>query len=132
MTLDDMRIFVAIVNTGSFTAAADRLMLSKQFVSRRIGALETGLAAQLLVRNTRSLSVTDAGQVFFQHASRILDEVRQAEDAISLRQSQLVGNFKISLPHTYGLRHIALCLPVFSISICQSVCISKLMTGLSI
>ncbi|GAA0493939.1 MULTISPECIES: LysR family transcriptional regulator [Tatumella] len=107
MTLDDMRIFVAIVNTGSFTAAADRLMLSKQFVSRRIGALETGLAAQLLVRNTRSLSVTDAGQVFFQHASRILDEVRQAEDAISLRQSQLVGNFKISLPHTYGLRHIA-------------------------
>lgn len=107
MTLDDMRIFVTIVNTGSFTSAAERLMLSKQFVSRRVAALETGLSAQLLVRNTRRLSVTDVGQVFFQHASRILDEVRQAEEAISLRQSQLVGSFRISLPHTYGLKHIA-------------------------
>lgn len=65
MTLDDMRIFVTIVNTGSFTSAAERLMLSKQFVSRRVAALETGLSAQLLVRNTRRLSVTDVGQVFF-------------------------------------------------------------------
>lgn len=107
MTLDDMRIFVTIVSTGSFTGAAERLMLSKQFVSRRVAALETRLAARLLVRNTRNLSVTDVGQVFFQHASRILDEVRQAEEAISLRQSQLVGTFKISLPHTFGLRHVA-------------------------
>ncbi len=107
MTLDDMRIFVTIVNTGSFTSAADRLMLSKQFVSRRVAALETRLSAQLLLRNTRRLSVTDVGQVFYQHASRILDEVRQAEEAISLRQSQLAGSFKISLPHTYGLKHIA-------------------------
>lgn len=107
MTLEDMRIFVTIVNTGSFTAAAERLMLSKQFVSRRVAMLEGRLSARLLVRNTRNLSVTDVGQVFFQHASRILDEVRQAEEAISLRQSRLVGNFKISLPHTFGLRHVA-------------------------
>lgn len=107
MTLEDMRIFITIVNTGSFTAAADRLMLSKQYVSRRVAMLESRLSARLLVRNTRNLSVTDIGQVFFRHASRILDEVRQAEEAISLRQSRLVGNFKISLPHTFGLRHVA-------------------------
>lgn len=107
MTLEDMRIFIMVVNTGSFTAAAERLMLSKQFVSRRVAALETRLATRLLVRNTRRLSVTDVGQVFFRHASRILDEVRQTEEAISLRQTRLMGSFKISLPHIFGLRHVA-------------------------
>lgn len=107
MTLEDMRIFVTIVNTGSFTAAAERLMLSKQFVSRRVAMLEGRLSARLLVRNTRNLSVTDVGQVFFQHASRILDEVRQAEDAISLRQSRLVGISKSAyrIPLGCGMWH---------------------------
>ena len=107
MTLEDMRIFIMVVNTGSFTAAAERLMLSKQFVSRRVAALETRLATRLLVRNTRRLSVTDVGQVFFRHACRILDEVRQAEEALSLRQTRLMGRFKVSLPHIFGLRHVA-------------------------
>ena len=52
MTLEDMRIFIMVVNTGSFTAAAERLMISKQFVSRRVAALETRLATRLLIRNT--------------------------------------------------------------------------------
>ena len=107
MQLDDIRIFVAIVNTGSFTAAAEQLQLSKQFVSRRMAALEKKVAARLLVRNTRKLSVTDTGQVFFHHAQRILDEVHEAEQVISTRQQKLTGSFRISLPMIYGVRRLA-------------------------
>ena len=107
MQLDDIRIFVTIVNMGSFTAAAEHLQLSKQFVSRRMAALEKKVAARLLVRNTRKLSVTDTGQVFFHHAQRILDEVHEAEQVISARQQKLTGSFRISLPMIYGVRRLA-------------------------
>lgn len=107
MNFNDIRIFVTVVNSGSFTMAADQLMLSKQFVSRRITELEREVATRLLVRNTRSLSVTDAGQAFYQHALRILEEVYNAEQTMSLRQHTLVGSFKISLPMTYGVNHLS-------------------------
>lgn len=107
MHLEDIRIFVTIVNMGSFTAAAEHLSLSKQFVSRRMAALEKKVSARLLVRNTRKLSVTDTGQAFFHHARRILEEVHEAEQVISARQQKLAGSFRISLPMTYGIRRLA-------------------------
>ncbi|HCI6753680.1 TPA: LysR family transcriptional regulator [Klebsiella quasipneumoniae subsp. quasipneumoniae] len=107
MHLEDIRIFVTIVNMGSFTAAAEHLSLSKQFVSRRMAALEKKISARLLVRNTRKLSVTDIGQAFFHHALRILEEVHEAEEVISTRQQKLAGAFRISLPMTYGIRRLA-------------------------
>jgi transcriptional regulator, LysR family len=107
MQLEDIRIFVTIVNMGSFTAAAEHLQLSKQYVSRRMAALEKKVAARLLVRNTRKLSVTDTGQVFFHHAQRILEEVHEAEQVISARQQKLTGSYRISLPMIYGVRRLA-------------------------
>lgn len=107
MQLEDIRIFVTIVNMGSFTAAAEHLQLSKQYVSRRMAALEKKVAARLLVRNTRKLSVTDTGQVFFHHAQRILEEVQEAEQVISARQQKLTGSYRISLPMIYGVRRLA-------------------------
>ena len=102
MHLEDIRIFVTIVNMGSFTAAAEHLQLSKQYVSRRMAALERKISARLLVRNTRKLSVTDTGQVFFHHAKRILEELYEAEQNILARQQKLAGSFRVSLPMTYG------------------------------
>ncbi|EJJ6000577.1 LysR family transcriptional regulator [Escherichia coli] len=107
MHLEDIRIFVTIVNMGSFTAAAEHLQLSKQYVSRRMAALERKISARLLVRNTRKLSVTDTGQVFFHHAKRILEELYEAEQNILARQQKLAGSFRVSLPMTYGIRHLA-------------------------
>lgn len=107
MQLEDIRIFVTIVNMGSFTAAAEHLRLSKQYVSRRVAALEKKVSARLLVRNTRKLSVTDTGQVFFHHAQRILEEVHEAEQVISARQQKLSGSFRISLPMIYGVQRLA-------------------------
>lgn len=107
MQIEDLRIYVAVMNAGNFTAAADQLMLSKQYVSRRMAALEASLGARLLIRNTRKLSVTDAGKVFAQHAQRILDDIQEAEQAVSERRQELHGTFRISMPMSFGMSHLS-------------------------
>ncbi|KJV28167.1 LysR family transcriptional regulator [Pantoea sp. SM3] len=107
MQIEDLRIYVAVIQAGNFTAAAEQLMLSKQYVSRRIAALEESLGARLLNRNTRKLSVTDNGQVFAQHAQRILDDVQEAELAVSGRRQVLQGSFRLSVPMSFGISHLS-------------------------
>ncbi|MFM0734665.1 LysR family transcriptional regulator [Paraburkholderia sediminicola] len=107
MQLDDMRIFVATVDAHNFTAAAKRLALSKQFVSRRVMALEEALGVQLLIRNTRKLAVTDLGQEFYERARRILGEVEDAEQAMSLRRAGPRGLLRVSAPMSFGMTHLS-------------------------
>jgi DNA-binding transcriptional LysR family regulator len=107
MQLDDLRIFVATVDARNFTSAASRLQLSKQFVSRRVMALEASLGVRLLVRNTRKLAVTDLGHEFYQRASRILSEVADAEQAMSSQRSDPRGLLRISAPMSFGTTHLS-------------------------
>lgn len=107
MQIEDLRIYIAVIHAGNFTAAAEQLMLSKQYVSRRMAALEASLGVRLLIRNTRKLSVTDAGQLFAQHAQRILDEIQEAELAVSEQHQALRGTFRINLPMSFGMSHLS-------------------------
>src|ERR1700742_4331094 len=107
MQLDDLRIFVATVDAHNFTAAANRLQLSKQFVSRRVMALEESLGVRLLVRNTRKLAVTDLGYEFYERAQRILAEVADAEQAMSARRSEPRGLLRVSAPMSFGMVHLS-------------------------
>jgi DNA-binding transcriptional LysR family regulator len=107
MQLDDMRIFVATVDAHNFTAAARRLSLSKQFVSRRVMALEEALGVPLLIRNTRKLAVTELGQEFYERAKRILSEVADAEQAMSLRRAGPRGLLRVSAPMSFGMMHLS-------------------------
>ncbi|MFM0717296.1 LysR family transcriptional regulator [Paraburkholderia strydomiana] len=107
MQLDDMRIFVATVDARNFTAAASRLSLSKQFVSRRVMALEEALGVPLLIRNTRKLAVTELGQEFYERARRILGEVEDAEQAMSLRRAGPRGLLRVSAPMSFGMMHLS-------------------------
>jgi len=107
MQIEDLRIYIAVIHAGNFTAAAEQLMLSKQYVSRRMAALEASLGVRLLIRNTRKLSVTDAGLLFAQHAQRILDEIQEAELAVSDQQQTLRGTFRINLPMSFGMSHLS-------------------------
>jgi DNA-binding transcriptional LysR family regulator len=107
MQLEDMRIFVATVDARNFTAAAIRLALSKQFVSRRVMALEETLSVQLLIRNTRKLAVTELGQEFYERAKRILGEVEDAEQAMSLRRAGPRGLLRVSAPMSFGTTHLS-------------------------
>ncbi len=107
MQLEDLKIFVATVDARNFTAAANRLQLSKQFVSRRVMALEASLGVRLLVRNTRKLAVTDLGYEFYERAARILADVADAEQAMSARRSDPRGLLRVSAPLSFGMVHLS-------------------------
>ncbi|AQS39393.1 transcriptional regulator, LysR family [Shewanella psychrophila] len=99
--------FVSVAETESFTQAAKRLGISTAQVSRQVSALETRLATKLFHRTTRKVSVTEAGQIYFQHCRQVLDGLDEAERAITNLQSTPRGRLKITAPVTYGERTLA-------------------------
>ncbi len=105
--LDDMTIFTRVVDSRSFTAAAERLGLSKSVVSRRITDLENRLGARLLNRTTRRLSLTEVGQAFYERCVRILAEVDEAERSVADLYAQPRGTLRINAPMSFGMMHIA-------------------------
>ncbi|MEO7067726.1 MAG: LysR family transcriptional regulator [Rhodanobacter sp.] len=111
--LEDMRIFVETVDAQSFTATAERLGLSKQFVSKRIAALEKRLGARLLVRTTRHLRVTDLGLAYHERAQRILLEVDDAEQMITSQTATPRGTLRLSAPMTFATLHMGSLIPEF-------------------
>jgi DNA-binding transcriptional LysR family regulator len=99
--------FVSVAETESFTAAAKKLDTSVAQVSRKVSALEDRLAIKLLNRTTRRVSVTEAGQTYYQHCRQVLDGLEQAERAVSNLQSTPQGKIKVTAPVTYGEQQIA-------------------------
>ncbi|MCU5775534.1 LysR family transcriptional regulator [Erwiniaceae bacterium BAC15a-03b] len=94
--------FVISVETGSFTAAAEKLHLSNSAVSKSIARLEERLGSRLFDRTTRSLMLTDAGQAFYQTCSRVLDELAEAESVLAAQRNRPAGRLRIALPHSFG------------------------------
>lgn len=99
--------FVAVAEKESFTAAAKQLGISTAQVSRQVSALETRLATKLFYRTTRQVSVTEAGEIYYQHCRQVLDGLENAERALSNLQSTPRGKLKITVPATYGESKIA-------------------------
>lgn len=102
-----LEAFVAVVEDGSFTAAAATLGVSKSYVSKQVSALEDRLGARLMNRTTRSLSLTSAGQAFFDRCSQILVEIENAERAVTQLQTEPRGLLRLSVPLTFGVRWLA-------------------------
>ncbi|WP_028489810.1 LysR family transcriptional regulator [Thiothrix lacustris] len=100
--LEYMGNFVAIVDGGSITAAADKLELTVAAVSKRLKMLETELGVRLLTRNTRQLSLTEAGQYYYQHCREIQEEVSRVDQHLLAMQGTLSGSLRINMPMTYG------------------------------
>ena len=101
-TLDRMRMFVAVTETGSFTAAGDQLGLSKNLVSKGVAELENRLGARLLHRTTRSLSLTDAGQRYLGRCKQLLSELEALEDSVNADETRLRGILRVTVPSTFG------------------------------
>ena len=83
--LDDIRSFVAVVDSGGFGRAGRSLGLSKSIVSRRVARLEADLGTRLLSRTTRGVSPTEAGLEFKARGERILAELTEAREAVALQ-----------------------------------------------
>lgn len=104
--LEGMRIFVAVVKAGGFSAAARQLGMPLATVSRRIGDLESDLGALLLQRSTRRLFMTDQGEKFFTACCRILDDIKDATEAVSGEYRVPKGELTVTAPFGFGRMHL--------------------------
>ncbi|MEZ2129449.1 MULTISPECIES: LysR family transcriptional regulator [unclassified Sinorhizobium] len=105
--LGDLEIFARVVSAGSMSMAGRALGLSPAVVSKRIKRLEDRLGTRLLQRTTRQISLTEAGQGFYDRVLAILAGLEEAEAYISGRSAQMHGTLKISAPTSFGRMHIA-------------------------
>ncbi len=104
--LESMLILVAAVEAGSLSAAARRLHMPLATVSRKVSDLESHLKTQLLVRSTRKLTLTDAGQLYLAACRHILEDVREAERAASGEYSAPRGVLMLTTPIVFGRLHV--------------------------
>ncbi len=95
--------FSAVIENGSFTAAAEALGISKPVVSKQVSLLEQHLGVQLLHRTTRRLHLTDAGEVFMSYSHRIMSDVREAEQSVLPLQNKPQGRLRISAPESLAM-----------------------------
>ena len=97
-----MRVFVEVVDTGSFSGAAKRLGVARSAISRHVAALEQAYGVRLLNRTTRRLSLTEAGRIYYESCVRILAE----SDAVTLHMQQLqelpAGTLRVAGPTSFG------------------------------
>jgi len=105
-TLEGMRTFAAVITEGSFSKAAERLGRSPQLVSKYVAQLESRLGSRLLNRSTRRLSITEAGQAYFDRCQQIIADVDELESAVGNMSIALRGTLKINAPMTFGARHL--------------------------
>lgn len=102
-----MEVMVAVVDAGSFAAAANRLEISAVMVGKHIQQLEAHLGARLLQRSTRRHSLTEVGAAFYEDSKRVLEQVRWAESSVERSRAAPQGLLRVSAPVTLGSHTIA-------------------------
>ena len=110
---DEIAAFAAVAKSGSFRAAGVQLGKDPSIISRRLSQLESTLGVRLLVRTTRSVTLTEAGTFYFRRVQAVLDELEMATREVGGFAATPQGVLKISLPVTYGRDVIAPLIPRF-------------------
>lgn len=105
--LEMMSLFILVAELGSFAAAANQRGVARSVVTRQIAALEEHLGVQLIARSTRRQALTSAGKKYLEHCKAILDLVQRSEAELIEEQIKPRGNLRISLPLSFGLRHLS-------------------------
>ncbi len=100
------QLFVRAAESGSFSQAARDLNLTQPTVTKHVAALEGRLGARLLNRNTRGLSLTEAGALYYDRCKQILERIEEADDIVDTRQSQVRGTLRIGTSLAFGRRVI--------------------------
>ncbi|MFY9180163.1 MAG: LysR family transcriptional regulator [Venatoribacter sp.] len=112
--VDSLQTFITVVRTRNFTAAADELGVTPSAISKQISALEERLGVRLLNRTTRSVSPTEAGQMFYQHGENILESITEAEKLVTDFDITPRGKLRITTMSNFGRRELARILTKFS------------------
>jgi len=106
--LDAMRIFVAVAKLGSFAQAARQLRLSPSVATRSVAQLEDQLGLMLLTRTTRSLRLTDRGEIFLDSCQQILDDIDNAQRRVRGESAEPRGELRLAAPIVFGRLHVLL------------------------
>ncbi|MEQ9843131.1 LysR family transcriptional regulator [Pectobacterium brasiliense] len=95
-----MRVFVRIVELGSFSRAAERLTLPRATVSNTIKQLEARLGVRLLQRTTRQVQITDEGRVYYERCLQLLAEIEEIDTLFTQQKQQPIGKVRVDMPHS--------------------------------
>ncbi|MGH6640155.1 MAG: LysR family transcriptional regulator [Polaromonas sp.] len=101
-----MQMFVRVVETGSFSKAAREFATTQPTVTKQVAATEARLHVRLLNRNTRGVSLTESGALYYEKCKSIVREVEEADNIVRLRQSQAQGLLRIGTSVAFGRRVI--------------------------
>ena len=102
--LDAMHMFVRVVETGSFTQVAREFATTQPTVTKQVAAMEARLKVRLLNRNTRGVSLTEAGALYYEKCKIIVSDVAEAENVVKVRQTQVQGQLRIGSSVAFGRR----------------------------
>lgn len=102
-----VEVFVAVVEQGSFSAAAQSLGISKSHASRQLSRLENHLGVQLLRRSTRRLKLSEIGEAYYQRCRNILAQIDETEQAVMQQQASPRGNLRVTVAGAFGERYVA-------------------------
>lgn len=105
--IEEIRVFVMVVETGSLTQAADRLGIAVSAVSRRLKDLEIRLGAPLIQRTTRRMYLNEVGQAFYERCKSVLDELDAAQQEVLNSGGSLGGVLRLSVPLSFGVAHMS-------------------------
>jgi DNA-binding transcriptional LysR family regulator len=104
--LDGVAVFVAVINSGSFKAAAESLGHSTSYISKEVSRLEKRLGSRLLNRTTRTISLTDAGKSYYERCQQIVIDAENASRSVSRLQDEPRGLLRVNAPTSFGERHL--------------------------
>lgn len=105
--LQAMQLFARVVDSGSFTAGAAQMGISRALASKLIQTLEDQLGVRLLNRTTRRVSLTDPGKNYFARVSQLLDALAEAEAEAAELQVEPRGRMRVSVPISFAVKHLA-------------------------
>src|SRR5882757_8704866 len=98
-----MRVFAKVAESGSFTGAAARLGISASMVSQHVKELEERLAARLLNRTTRKVSLTETGRAYYDRCTRLLADLEETEQAVSDMHAAPRGELRVNATPAFGI-----------------------------
>lgn len=104
--LEDIQVFLRVVDAGGISRAAEQLNIAKSAVSRRLSELESRLQTKLIQRTTRRFHLTEAGEMYYQKASSVVESAKELDNLLLERSETIEGRLSISIPLSFGLLHM--------------------------
>jgi DNA-binding transcriptional LysR family regulator len=111
--LHAMQIFVEVVKSGGFSAAARKIGLSRAQVSKSVMQLEAYLGTRLLNRTTRSISLTESGHAYFERSNTLLADIDEIEAVVANKSGATRGQLTLSAPTSFGILHLQQAIPAY-------------------